>query len=226
MTGFDAMNLVVLPLGLGLLGFVEPCSIGSTLVFIKHLEDRNAADKLAQVAVFTAVRSLFIGLLGVFAVLLGMAFWGLQKAGWLLLGALYVGLGVLYLTGRIEWLMVSVGPSLARFAGQRGSLALGLLFGLNIPACAAPLVVALLAAAAAGVTGGTIAAGFVSLALFGFALSLPLVLAVLFAPARRLLDRLAELSRRLPLWTGMLLVGLGLWSIGFSLFAEVKASPP
>lgn len=225
MTEFDVLNLVVLPLGLGLLGFIEPCSLGSTLVFIKHLEDRNAADKLAQVAIFTAARSLFIGLLGVLAVVLGMAFWGLQKAGWLLLGTLYVGLGVLYLTGRIEWLMVSVGPSLVRFAGQRGSLALGLLFGLNIPACAAPLVFALLAAAATGVTGGTFAAGFVSLALFGFALSLPLVLAVLSAPARRALDGLARLSRRLPLWTGALLVGLGLWSIGFSLFVEVNAPP-
>jgi hypothetical protein len=58
-------------------------------------------------------------------------------------------------------------------------------------------------------------------ALFGLALSLPLVLAVLFPPAARALDRFAALSRRMPLWTGLLLIALGLWSIGFALFAEV-----
>jgi hypothetical protein len=28
------MDLVVLPVGFGLFGFIEPCSIGSTLIFI------------------------------------------------------------------------------------------------------------------------------------------------------------------------------------------------
>jgi cytochrome c-type biogenesis protein len=46
--------------------------------------------------------------------------------------------------------------------------------------------------------------------------------AVLFAPARRLLDWLAGLSGRLPLWTGLLLVALGAWSIWFGLFVSLK----
>jgi cytochrome c-type biogenesis protein len=54
-------------------------------------------------------------------------------------------------------------------------------------------------------------------------LSLPLVLAVLFEPARRGLDWMAGLSTRLPLWTGLVLIALGLWSIGFGLFVHVKA---
>jgi cytochrome c-type biogenesis protein len=227
MIEFDLVNLVALPIGLGLFGFVEPCSIGSTLVFIKYLEGKSAAEKLAQVALFTVTRALFIGLLGVLAVLIGAAFIGFQKAAWIVLGAIYVAIGVLYLTGRAEALMLSIGPSLSRISGSRGSVSLGLLFGLNIPACAAPLIFALLGtAAAAGVAGNTLAAGFISLGLFGFALSLPLVLAVLFEPARRLLDRLAALSKRLPLWTGVLLIGLGLWSIGFGLFAEVTPRRP
>jgi cytochrome c-type biogenesis protein len=132
------LSLLVLPIGLGLLGFVEPCSVGSALVFIKHLEGTNA----------------------------------------------------------------------------RGSVALGLLLGLNIPACAAPLLFALLGAVAAGgASGAPFISGFVSLSLFGLALSLPLIAAVLFAPARRGLDWLAGLSRRLPFWTGLLLIGLGAWSI-------------
>jgi cytochrome c-type biogenesis protein len=206
------------------LGFVEPCSIGSTLIVVKQLESRNAAGKLAQIGVFAGTRALFMGLLGMAAVVLGAAFLGFQRGAWIGLGALYMGLGVLYLTHKIGALAVSLGPSLARLASLRGSAALGILFGLNIPACAAPLLFALLAGAAAGgAAGATFASGFVALALFGLALSLPLIVAVLFEPARRSLDWVAGLSRRLPFWTGLLLVALGAWSIWFGLYVPVKA---
>lgn len=217
MTDVGLTRLVVLPIGLGLLGFIEPCSIGSTLIVAKHLEGKSAVAKLAQVGLFALTRAVFIGLLGIVAVLLGTAFLGLQKAAWIGLGALYVGLGVLYLTNKVGMLMVSLGPNISRLAGLRGSAALGVLFGLNIPACAAPLLLALLGAAAAGgAAGTTLATGFVSLALFGLALSLPLVVAMLFEPARRAIDRLGELSAKLPFWTGLVLVVLGLWSIGLA----------
>ncbi len=216
------MNLVVLPVAFGLIGFVEPCSIGATLVLIKFLEGKDARTKVAQVAVFAVTRAVFIGLLGVAAALLGTAFFALQKAAWVALGALFIGIGLLLVLGRGQVLMTTIGPGLGSLSGARGSIGLGLLFGLNIPACAVPLLIALLAAAAVqGATGGTLTAGFVSLSLFGFALSLPLVVAVLFEPARRALDRLARLSQRLPLWTGLVLIALGLWSIWFGFFARL-----
>lgn len=222
MTGNPLLDLVALPIGFGLFGFIEPCSIGSTLIFVKVMEGKSAVIRIAQASLFAGVRAAFIGLLGVAATLVGAAFFGFQKAAWLLLGALYVVLGVAYLSGRIGWLMRSFGPGLARFTTLRGSALLGAIFGLNIPACATPLLLALLgASAASGAQGGSVASGFVSLGLFGFALSLPLVAAALFAPARRALDWLAALSRRLPLWTGLLLIGLGAWSIWFALFVEL-----
>jgi len=221
---FAFTKLVLLPIGLGLFGFIEPCSIGSTLIVIKQLEGKSAAEKLAQIMVFAGTRAIFVGLLGVLAVLLGTVFLGVQRAAWLALGLLYAALGILYLTNRIGPFMVSLGPSLTRLADMRGSAALGVLFGLNIPACAAPLLFALLATAAAGgAVGATMVSGFVALALFGLALSLPLIVAVLFAPARRALDWLAGLSRRLPFWTGLLLLALGAWSMWFGLFVEIKA---
>jgi cytochrome c-type biogenesis protein len=220
----DAATIgVLLPIGLGLFGFIEPCSIGSTLVFIKVMEDKPLAVKLWQVGVFTAVRAAFIGALGAAVVFAGSAFIGFQKAMWVGLGALYVALGLLYLAGRAGYVMTTLGPGLARIGEVRGSAALGLLFGLNIPACAAPLLFALLGvAAAAGVSGSTLAQGFVSLALFGFALSLPLAVAVLIPVTRRWLDLLAGLSRRVPRWTGIVLVGLGLWSAWFGLFVTPR----
>ncbi|MGQ0651437.1 MAG: cytochrome c biogenesis CcdA family protein [Betaproteobacteria bacterium] len=224
MTGNLLLDLAVLPIAFGLIGFIEPCSIGSTLIFIKVIEGKSPASRIAQVLAFALGRAGLIGVLGAIAVLVGTAFFGFQKAAWALLGLLYAALGVAYLTGRIGWLMRSFGPSLARFSSTRGSAALGVAFGLNIPACAAPLLVALLgASAASGARGESVQGGFLALALFGFALSLPLVVAVLFQPARRALDWLASLSRRLPRWTGLVLVLLGAWSLWFGFSVEPPA---
>jgi cytochrome c-type biogenesis protein len=217
-------GLVVLPLGLGLLGFVEPCSVGSTLIFLKHLEGKERSAKLTQVAVFATTRALFIGLLGIFAVLLGNAFLGFQRGAWIALGAIYVALGLLYVLGKAGALMVSIGPNLARLSDSSGAATLGILFGLNIPACAGPLIFALLGAAAAGgAEGVNLASGFISLATFGLALSSPLVAAVFFKPARTGLDWIAALSRRLPFWTGLLLIALGAWSIWLALSPHQSA---
>jgi cytochrome c-type biogenesis protein len=217
------LNLFALPLLFGLFGFVEPCTIGSTLVMVKQIEERSPAQRIVQTLVFALTRALFIGAAGLLAAAIGSAFLGLQKAAWLLLGLGYIGLGAVYVQGKAGVLMRSLSPNLSRLRSVRGSVMLGLLFGLNIPACAAPLILALLGAAAAGgTTGATLASGFVSLAVFGLALSLPLVVAVFFEPARRGLDWLAALSRRIPLWTGMLLIALGAWSVWFALFVNLQ----
>ena len=186
------MGLVAIPAGLGLIGFVEPCSIGSSLIFVKYLEGKSATTKLVETTLFALARAAFIGLLGVLAVLIGSLFLDLQRSAWLLLGTVYVALGLLLAIGRARMLMVSLGPSLTRLSGLSGSAGLGLLFGLNIPACAAPLLFALLAGAAA-TSGATALNGFVALAVFGFALSLPLVAVVLIPSARGILDRFAAL---------------------------------
>jgi len=172
--------------------------------------------------VFTLARGLFIGLLGVAAVLAGRAFLGFQKAAWLALGIVYVALGILYLSGRAGLLMRTIGPKLASISALRGSAALGVIFGLNIPACAAPLLAALLGgAAAAGAGGATYVTGFVSLGLFGLALSAPLVAAVYFERARRGIDWLARLTERMPAAAGVVFIALGLWSAWFGLFVTV-----
>jgi len=222
---FGLFNLLILPLGLGLFGFIEPCSIGSSLIFIKYLEGRKDTRKLAETALFAVTRALFIGSLGVAAVLVGSAFVGFQRGAWIALGTVYTAIGALYLTGQAGFLMRSIGPRLAGLNGTHGSIGLGVIFGLNIPACAAPLLLVLLGfAATGGASGSALISGFVSLAVFGLALSLPLVAAVAFEPARRMLDKLAGLSARMPFWAGVLLIVLGLWSIWFGLFATLPTS--
>ena len=219
MDAIGAVNFLLLPIGLGLLGFIEPCSMGGNLLFIKFLEHRSRASKIAAAAVFTFTRAGFIGLLGVAAALVGAAFISLQKVFWLALGFLYIAIGLVYLAGKAGVLMRRIGPSLTRVSGASGSAGLGIVFGLNIPACAAPLLFALFGTAAGS---GTVIKGFGTLALFGLALSLPLLLAVFFVPVGPGLARLAPLSSRMPFWTGVVFIGLGLWSGYFGLFVNLQ----
>ena len=218
MNGAEWWTLFVLPLGLGLFGFIEPCSLGATLLFVKYLEGRGRGAMFGETLLFMFVRGAFIGALGVAAALVGSAFIGLQKGVWVVFGLAYAGLGAVMLAGHADRVMLALGPRLARFAGRKGSAGLGVLLGLNIPACAVPLLAALLGTAAAGAaSGGTLAAGFVSLAVFGLALSLPLLVAVLFERARTWLERLARWGSAYPRRAGLVLVLLGAWSIRFGL---------
>ena len=215
-----AISLIALPVGLGLLGFIEPCTIGSSLLFLGYLEGRTAKEKVAQTVAFTLARASFMGLLGIAAVAVGAAFVQYQKGAWVLMGTLYIGLGLAYLTGRVDRLKRSFGLGLARLRGTKGAVALGLVFAFNIPACAGPLLVALLGAAAVS-SPETHGRGFVMLSLFGLALSLPIAVAALSERGRRLFDAVAGYSGRAPKFIGAIFVLLGAWSIRFAWVAEV-----
>ncbi|MDE1953523.1 MAG: hypothetical protein KGL51_12040 [Betaproteobacteria bacterium] len=218
------MNTLLLAIGLGLLGFVEPCTMGANLILIKYLERRSYRHRVLQMLIYAATRGLLMALLGVAAALIGGRFFGLQRALWIGLGALYLSFGLLYLGGQQAWLIARLSAWLSHLSTSGGSAALGLVFGLNVPVCAVPLIVVLLGLSASRAASGVAPVqGFVTLLLFGLALSAPLVLAVLWAPAQRGMDWLAGLSVRLPRWTGVVLAALGLWSIGFGLFAHLPA---
>jgi cytochrome c-type biogenesis protein len=211
----DIFQTFVLPLGLGLLGFIEPCSIGASLLFLWHVERAPPATRVLHAVVFMLVRAGFMGALGAIAAL-GTQFFGLQRLGWSALGVLYALLGLAYLTGRAGVLMRRFGSDVRRATSTRSTVGLGVLFGLNIPACAAPLLLALLGTAAVGgAHAGQLAQGFVSLATFGLALSLPLMIAIIYRPMRRVLSKLLERPSRWPMVIGAVLVVLGLWSVYF-----------
>lgn len=212
----DLFQVIVLPLGLGLLGFIEPCSVGASLLFLWHVERAPPTTRVFHAVVFMLVRAAFIGALGAIAALIGMQFFGLQRLGWVALGILYALLGLAYLTGRVSVLMRRFGPDVRRATSTRRTVGLGVLFGLNIPACAAPLLLALLGTAAVGgAHAGRLAQGFVSLAVFGLALSLPLTIAIVYRPMQRVLSKFLERAARWPTVIGAVLVAIGLWSVYF-----------
>lgn len=218
---FDSVwSLFLIPLGLGLLGFLEPCSIGASLLFLKSVEGNSPAVKVMQAVVFTLTRALFIGSLGAVAAFIGTAFLGFQRAGYVLLGSVYIAFGLIYLSGKAGSLMLTLGPSLGRLSNVRGSAALAVFFGLNVPACAGPLLGAVLGSAAlAGAS--KVGQGFFMLALFGVGLSLPLLVALAFGPTQRIMERLVSYSSRVPFMIGAVFVALGAWSIWFGLTARL-----
>lgn len=209
---------LALALGLGLLGFIEPCSIGAHLLFLEHVEGKAPTVKLRQTAVFGITRAAFMGALGALAAVIGQHFFTFQRGGWLALGILYTAIGARYLAGRASLIMRRLGPSLARLPDAPAGAALGVVFGLNVPACAAPLLFVILGTVAArdGAAGDPIVAGFVMLAVFGLALSAPLAVLTGWPGAAHRVDRLLGIARaRRPL-IGVVLIGLGLWSIYFA----------
>ncbi|MEX1214450.1 cytochrome c biogenesis protein CcdA [Saccharospirillum sp.] len=210
----DLLQTLVLAAGLGLLGFVEPCSVGSHLIFLKFLDQLPARQRWVQTLIFTLVRAVFMALLGVLAALIGARFLGVQHGLWAVLGSVYVVLGLVYLLGGASWMIRRINHLLPHVSPTAGGVGLGAAFGLNIPACAAPLLAVLLGdAAARATTGSGVAHGALSLFVFGLAISSPIVLAVFTQFGRRMLTSIARLAGRMPRWTGAVLVALGLWSI-------------
>lgn len=214
---FGPVTLILLPLGLGLLGFVEPCTVGAHLLFLRALADRRAAGRLAVCAVFVAARTATAGAVGAMAALLAERLVVAQTTVWLLFGIVYCLLALFYLTGRIGWLELPVRLVPAALAKTRHTVLLGIGFGLNIPACAAPILFGLFGVAA---SAGSVAAGFVAMAVFGLALSLPLVLFVVQPALVAFVGRIGRDTPRVHRVLGLVFLLLGLWSVWFGLFVE------
>lgn len=214
---FRLTSSLLLPIGLGLFGFIEPCTIGAHLVFLGSQDGRSRTTQLVAFAVFLVLRVAVMSAFGAAAALLGAALIDVQTGFWLAFGALYVAIGLGSVAGNGRWLRrrVALAPSAWRWAANPAVQ--GAAFGLSIPACAAPLLFALLGVAAGG---ASLPAGVLSMALFAAALTLPLAPLLFWEPLRRPVQRLAEILRGRGWVLGLILIALGLWSIWFGLYVD------
>lgn len=89
-----------------------------------------------------------------------------------------------------------------------------LAFQLNIPAFAPAILCGLMGAAT---VSGSPVTGYTMIAVFAFALSLPLLPLSIAASLTRSLDRLADWPRSYRWFLGMIFVELGIWSAWFGL---------
>ena len=90
---------------------------------------------------------------------------------------------------------------------NKGSIALGFIFGLIIPACAISFVLALVGKS---ILLGNLLEGFISLFIFGIGLSSPLVVISCFDRSNEIITKISEKARRIPWLAGVVLIVIGL----------------
>lgn len=201
-------NAGIFPFLLGLLGFIEPCSLGANVIFLKYSLPLGRGARIAQSVLFALTRALFLSGIGVASALIGRKLIGVQGTYIHLLGAIYLLFGLVVLISRPAWIFSLPFP---RLQERSLPLLLGAAFGIAVPACASPIVLALAGGAA---LSGDLWFGFVSLLIFGIGLSLPLV-AVLWSETGR--EALIRFGRRYPgpvrYAIGSLLIFAGLYTL-------------
>ncbi len=179
---------------LGLLGFIEPCSIGANGIFLGYLQKIDRNFRIHETVCFALGHSVILGLFGLSVAFLGNFIFSVQKGFWLVLGLLCLALGLLViLNAGFGWGFfghLSIGKLLPR----HHALGMGFLFGFNLPACAYPLLLVLLGRS---VTSGAFW-GFAALFVFGLALSLPLLPLALSGSTEKIFARLSRFSSVTP----------------------------
>lgn len=196
-------QIILVPIAFGLLGFVEPCSIGANIIFLGYMESRGGSKTLEAVK-FTITRALFLGLIGLAVGIMGQSLRMGAYSYSLALGVLYVALGLLGAFSRARGR--SLGSlDLGRHLPKEGAIPLGMIFGLSAPACSLPLFLALIGFGT--IKGAGI--GFLTLFLFGLALSAPLLWIARSKKADETLRRLGRFAGRIPYLSESVLILVG-----------------
>ena len=84
--GIDELYLLALAFGLGLLGFVEPCSLGAYGIFLGYLREKDRTVRLLEALKFSLGRSTVLGHFGLGIAFLGGLIFPVQKGLCLFLG--------------------------------------------------------------------------------------------------------------------------------------------
>jgi cytochrome c-type biogenesis protein len=199
-------NIVVIPALFGLIGFFEPCSLGINIIFLNRIEGLNTAKKIIETSIFCLARGFLLALVGLSAAFIGSRIITIQSSFFIILGALYIFFGVLTLINKYKPVFRS-GIDLAKYVRIKSNVTLGLVFGLIIPACAIPLILALIGKS---ILLGNLLEGFVSLFAFGLALSIPLLIISFFAKSNEIISKISEKARQMPWLAGVILIVVGL----------------
>lgn len=204
----EILNGIIFPFLLGLLGFIEPCSMGTNLIFFQYMLLLNHQARLFHSLLFTLTRAIFLSLIGLSSALVGQKIIGIQDHYISLLGIAYLAFGLIILLKGGGW---GFRFSFLRFPERSLPVLMGGIFGLAVPACASPLILALAGGAA---ISGQLWSGFLSLFVFGLGLSLPLLIMVYSEGFRQRMIRLANNHPvGLRYLVGCVLVLAGLYTI-------------
>jgi cytochrome c-type biogenesis protein len=202
-------STIILPFFFGLIGFIEPCSMGINIMFLSSIDRTSSTKRIKEVAVFMLVRALILALLGLSISLVGGKLFSFERGFFTLLALIYISVGLLMIfsKSRLEKLR---NVHIAHCLGldlKAGSLnRLGLIAGLTIPACAIPLITVLLGQS---LLLGDKITGFIALFVFGLALTAPLGAFSFFKSGTIWLSWIAERAKKFRVVGGVILVLIG-----------------
>jgi cytochrome c-type biogenesis protein len=202
-------NIVIIPVLFGLIGFFEPCSLGINIIFLNRIKGLNKANKILETSIFCLARGLLLALVGLSAAFIGSRIITIQSSLFIILGALFILFGVLTLINKYKPVFRS-GIDIAKYFQNKSSVTLGLVFGLVIPACAIPLILALIGKS---ILLGNLLEGFISLFAFGLALSMPILIISFFAKSNEIISKVSEKGRHFPWLAGVVLIVVGLLTL-------------
>lgn len=188
----ESAVFIFVPIVFGLVGAITPCALGINAVFLGYAAGKPRPRRLWEWWLFALARAALLTVLGLAFGLLGQMVGGFVRRYQQFIAWGLIGLGALFILSRFRRLplpYLSLAGNRA-LAGNRSALALGALFGLDIPACTSPLALALLART---VLVGDWLFGVMALFVFGFSMSLPLLPVMMIEGADRWL---VEASRR------------------------------
>lgn len=202
----SAYDTIFIPLVLGLIGFIEPCSLGINILFLTRVKGFNRAKRISETLIFSLVRGFFLALVGLSAAFIGSKIITLQSSFFWVLGGVYIITGVIAIMNMYRPIFKRE-INISKYISNKGSIALGFIFGLVIPACAIPLVLALVGKS---ILLGNLSAGFLSLFAFGIGLSFPLMVISCFDRSNEIIVKISGKARRIPCLAGMVLIVVGL----------------
>jgi len=203
------LTLMLVPLAFGLFGFIEPCSLGINAIFLNHINAFSRRKRILETLIFTFVRGSILALVGLSAAFIGRKFITVQSSLFLILGIVYVSLGLVIIFKKyIPFLNFSI--DFFKYFGNKKTISLGIIFGVIIPACSIPFIIALIGQAA---LTQSLLEGFITLFVFGIALSLPLLVISMFDASNNIIQWLAKKAKNIPLITGIILILFGILTI-------------
>lgn len=200
------IDLVIIPIAFGLIGFVEPCVVGMNAIFLSYLRGRDRMERVVETSKFAIVKGLFLAFLGLLGALIGKGVFSFQDSYSRILGAFFVLMGAIYIISKFRPLPV---PNMTPLRRERAP-SIGVYFGFSLPACAVPLFLALFLRS---IFVGDAAFGFFSLFLFGLALSLPLSAMSLSQEADELMKGVGRMVHVAPYLGGVALILVGAYMI-------------
>jgi cytochrome c biogenesis protein CcdA len=190
------------------------------MMFLSSIKETGSANRFKEIAIFMLVRASVLAVLGTSVSFLGGRLFSFQSGFFLILAIFYICIGLLMifsqsLLGRLRNIRIAhwLGLDFREGAVKR----LGLIAGFTIPACAIPLITVFLGQS---ILIGDIVSGFLALFVFGLALTVPLAVFSFFERGIVWLEWIAQISGKLRVVGGVVLVLIGIATLYSSVYWE------